>query len=325
MVVFWKRWDPPSSEPTSTKEKGHPPLLRYFNVFNVEQREGLGIPAFCAGPADGLWHNRRVTVTLRKWRAVFAVYFQDGLAYRAAGVIWILTDVVTAVTMPLVWAAASKTGPIAGFTGGDFVMYYLCMLLIGSVITSHLMWDIAMEIKEGQFSINLVRPIGFFQFCFFRNLAWRMIRFSLFLPFFLLLLFAYRGFLVDVHLHLGWVFWASVVLGHIVSFAFVMMMSMIALFVQETQSIFGFYYIPMMFLSGQLFPISLLPDWAESVAKLFPFYYTIGAPTEILVGRLPVAAAPGVLLTQLVWIGVCALLARVLWVKGLPHYTGVGM
>lgn len=256
---------------------------------------------------------------------MFSVYFQDGLAYRAAGVIWIMTDVVTAVTMPLVWAAAGKSGPIAGFTTSDFVLYYLCMLLLGSFITSHIMWDVAMEIKEGQFSINLIRPIGFFQFTFFRNLAWRVIRFSLFAPFFVLLLFAYRGFLGDAHLDFGWAFWTSVVLGHLVSFSFVMMMSMIALFFQETQSIFGLYYIPMMFLSGQLFPVAVLPDWARQVAHLFPFYYTTGAPTEILIGRVAGEAAWGVLGVQVVWVVVCAGLARLFWTKGLPHYTGVGM
>lgn len=263
--------------------------------------------------------------SLRKWRAVFSVYFQDGLAYRAAGVIWIMTDVVTAVTMPLVWAAANSNGTIAGFTSSDFVLYYLCMLLLGSFITSHIMWDVAMEIKEGQFSSQIIRPIGFFQFTFFRNLAWRIIRFSLFAPFFVLLLFAYRGFLGEAELHLGWVFWTSVLLGHLVSFAFVMMMAMIALFFQETQSIFGLYYIPMMFLSGQLFPIAVLPDWARAGAMLFPFYYTTGAPTEILIGRLSGDAALAAVGTQVVWILVCAGMARVFWRRGLPYYTGVGM
>lgn len=263
--------------------------------------------------------------TLRKWRAVFSVYFQDGLAYRAAGVIWIMTDVVTAVTMPLVWAAAGKSGPIGGFTTSDFVLYYLCMLLLGSFITSHIMWDVAMEIKEGQFSTNLVRPIGFFQFTFFRNLAWRVIRFSLFAPFFVLLLVAYRGYLGDATLEFGWTFWSSVILGHLVSFSFVMMMAMIALFFQETQSIFGLYYIPMMFLSGQLFPVAVLPDWARQLAHLFPFYFTTGAPTEILIGRLAGSAALGAIATQVVWIVVCAGLANLFWKRGLPHYTGVGM
>ncbi len=244
-----------------------------------------------------------MVTAVRKWKAVFGIYFQDGLAYRASGLIWILTDLVTAITMPLVWAKASTTtGVIGGFTQSDFILYYLCQLLIGSFITSHIMWEVAMEIKEGQFSTQLLRPISFYQFTFLRNFTWRIIRTCLFAPFFVLLLFLYRGYLGDAQVFLAWPFWASVMLGHLVSFTLVIMMSMIALFTQEVMSIFELYYVPMLFLSGQLFPVSVLPDWASSLAKLLPFYYTTGAPTEILVGRVSGDAALRVLGMQALWI-----------------------
>lgn len=263
--------------------------------------------------------------TLRKWWAVFSIYFQDGIAYRASGLIWVTVDLATAVTMPLVWAQASKAGPIGGFSSGDFILYYLCMLFLGSFVTSHIMWELAMEIKEGQFSTMLLRPMSLYQLNFFRNLSWRFIRPVLFAPFFVLLLFAYRGFLTHATIYLGWEFWASLVLGHLVSFTFVMMMAMLALFTQEVTSIFELYYIPMLFLSGQLFPIAMLPQWAGKLARLFPFYFTTGAPTEILIGRLQGGAAVNALGLQMMWIIVCYFTSRVLWAKGLRHYTGVGM
>ncbi|MEJ5170602.1 MAG: ABC-2 family transporter protein [Fimbriimonadales bacterium] len=262
---------------------------------------------------------------LRKWWAVFAIYFQDGIAYRASGLIWITTDVVTAVTMPLVWASAAKGGYIQGFSAGDFVVYYLSMLLIASFVTSHIMWELATEIREGQFSTFLVRPVGFLEFTFFRNLSWRLLRPVLFLPFFLLLLWAYRGFLGDVRLNLEWEFWASLLLGHLVSYFFVVAMSMLALFVQEASSIFELYYFPMLFLSGQVFPVSLLPDWARELTKFFPFYFTSGAPTEILIGRVQPEAVPGILWSQVGWIALSAVAAKLLWSRGLRYYTGVGM
>lgn len=267
-----------------------------------------------------------MTATLRKWKAVFDIFFQEGLAYRASGLIWVMTDLTTAVTMPLVWATASKAGgTIAGFTSSDFVLYYLCLLLLGSFITSHIMWELATEIKEGNFSVALIRPISFFQYTFIRNFTWRIIRTTIFAPIFVILLFLYRGFLDDAQLYFGWETWASIALGHLVSFTFVMMMAMFALMVQEVYSIFELYYVPMLFLSGQLFPVSLLPDWAKTLALLFPFYYTTGAPTEMLVGRIPESQMLGVLGAQVLWIVIAYLGARFLWAKGLKHYTGVGM
>ena len=135
---------------------------------------------------------------------------------------------------------------------------------------SHIMWELAMEIKEGQFSTMLLRPMSFYQLNFFRNLSWRVIRPILFAPFFVLLLFAYRGFLTHAEIHLGWEFWASVAMGHLVSFTFVMMMAMLALFTQEVSSIFELYYIPMLFLSGQLCHASYLGGQAsQAVSVLF--------------------------------------------------------
>lgn len=266
-------------------------------------------------------------VTIRKWLALFSVYFQEGLAYRAAGVIWIMTDVVTAVTMPLVWAAATQAtgGSIGGFSSSDFVLYYLCMLLIGCFVTSHIMWELAIEIKEGQFSVMLVRPFSFYQTTFLRNLSWRVIRPSLFFPFFLLMLFLYRAYLQDARVYLGWEAWASIILGHLVSFNFVFMMAMLALYTQEAQAIFELYYVPMLFLSGQLFPVAVLPDWARFAAYFFPFYFTTGVPTEIVVGRLSGTSAHVLIAGQLAWIVGTYLLGRVLWKHGLRQYTAVGM
>src|SRR5579885_2120595 len=245
-----------------------------------------------------------MTATLRKWRALFSIYFQDGIAYRASGLIWIMTDVVVAVTMPLVWAKANQAmgGSIGGFTSSDFVLYYLCMLLINCFVTSHIMWDLSVEIKEGDFTTQLVRPIPVYQVTFFRNIAWRIIRPTLFLPFFLLLLWAYRGYLGNAHVYLGWELWVSVLLAHLVSFNFAYMMAMLALFTQEAQAIFELYYVPLLFLSGQLFPIAMLPAWAQHVAYAFPFYFTTGVPTEILVGRLSGTMAHNLMLGQLAWV-----------------------
>ncbi len=256
---------------------------------------------------------------------MFTVFLQDGLAYRAQGIIWILTDVSLAITMPLVWIAAAKGGAIHGFTAGDFVTYYLCVLLLNQFIQSHFMWDVAWEIKEGVFSAQIVRPVNWLEFMLVRNFTWRCIRLGLFLPWFVLFMVLYRNHLGGSELFLGWQFWASIVLGHLVSVMTVLTLALIALFVQEAFSIFEIYYLPMLFLSGQLFPIDLYPDWAQRLADWLPFYYTVGAPTEMLVGRVPEGSMLTVLLAQLGWVVVMVVAHRLMWRFGLKHYTGVGM
>lgn len=262
---------------------------------------------------------------LRQWRALFSIYIQENLAYKAAGVIWILTDGTTAITMPLVWSAAAAGGMIQGFDSQAFVLYYLMMLIVTGFVTSHFMWDMSWEIKEGVLNTYLVRPISFFQFMLVRNLAWRVVRTSLTAPFLVILLLAYGSMIRAPNLYLGWEFWVAVALGHLVSVTFVMALGTIALYVQEARSIFELYYFPMLFLSGQMFPIALLPDWARGFAMIFPFYYTTAVPVEIVIGRISPADAPPLLAIQVAWIAGSYCLFRVLWFFGLRQYSGVGM
>jgi ABC-2 type transport system permease protein len=268
-----------------------------------------------------------MTWTMRKWGALFAIYFQETFAYRASMVIWILTDIVTSVTMPLVWvhSNALQSGTVQGFDQGAIVLYYLCNLLIIMFVTSHLMWDLAVEIKEGQFTAYLMRPFSVFQLSFVRNIAWRILRTCLCTPIFLLIMWCFRSYLTGAHVYLGPWFWIALILGHLVSFFTVYALAMIAMIVQEAQSLFELYYVPMLFLSGQLFPIAMLPAWAKNLSYAFPFYFTSGLPTEVLVGKVTPSQAPTMVLVQLGWIVVALVAGRFTWTLGRKHYTAVGM
>lgn len=261
----------------------------------------------------------------RQFKALVTIYIQDGLAYKASGFIWVMTDVATAATMPLVMAAAAGSGMIQGFNASQFVVYYLVMLLVTSFVQSHFMWEVATEVKEGIFSSQIIRPVSYLKFMAARNLAWRMVRTTLFFPLFLLLLWAYSGQIVDPQVHVTWYALLAVLLGHLVSFLFVMAFAMLALFLQETTSVFELYYVPMLFLSGQLFPVALFPDWVRQLALIFPFYYTTGVPTEMLIGRISEAQAPAFLLVQAGWAVGSWILFQVLFRTGTKRYAGVGM
>lgn len=262
----------------------------------------------------------------RKWRAIFVVWLKDSLAYRANMFIWILSDTIPVIVMPLVFMAAMpEGGNIRGFSAGGFVFYYLTMLLLTNFITSHMMWDMAHEIREGKFTVYLLRPISHFQASFLQNLTWRMLRLIMFIPLGAVYILLYKNHLHSMQPYLGWEAWSAIILGHFVSFLFIYAMAMIALFLEEVHNIFALYYIPMLFLSGQLFPIDLLPSWAIVLSRVFPFYYTTALPTEIIVGRVSAEVAHGLIALQVAWCVGLALSARVLWRWGLKHYTAVGM
>ncbi len=262
---------------------------------------------------------------LRKWFAFFKVYFKDGIAYRVNGIIWILTDAFTVFTMPLVWTSAMGTSTLAGFTKGDIVKYYLAMLMVSGFVLCHFMWELSMEIKDGQFAAQLVRPISVYQVYFMRNLSWRIVRMSLCVPFLLAFMWFYRDLLHGATFNWDWTFWVTMLLGHVLSFTTVMMLGFIALFVEEAMALFELYYFPMLFLSGQVVPVAMLPDWAQSLAKYLPFYYTTNLPVDIGIGRVTGNTIWMGMLVQIFYIGLTYGVSKVLWVKGLKQFSGVGL
>lgn len=69
-VVFWKRWAPGSRETEEVDDGVVPrrqvPLLRYFNVFNAEQCEGLGLPElYRPDPPEDSQRNERADLMIR--------------------------------------------------------------------------------------------------------------------------------------------------------------------------------------------------------------------------------------------------------------------
>ena len=263
---------------------------------------------------------------LRTWGTVFSVYMQDSLTYRGQAVIWMMTDTVPAVVMPLLWLASFQgRETIRGFTPGGMVAYYLAMLCLTHLMVSHTMWDIATEIREGRFSVYLTRPFSYMAYHYAGNLSWRLLRGILFVPTFALCALIFHEYLRWDGYHAGWEFWAAVLGGHVLSYLIGYALGLLALFFTEAHSIYLFYYMPAGFLSGEVVPLALLPGWAESASRALPFRYTLGFPAEIFLNRLSPSEIASVFALLAGWLLAMLLLIRILWRSGLRHYTGAGM
>ena len=262
----------------------------------------------------------------RKWWRIFSVFAQDALAYRAVAVIWILTDAIPALVMPLIWLAAfNGRAEIAGFAPSQITAYYLVLLFITNLVQCHQMWEMAQDIKEGRFSSYLIRPFSYGTMNYLSFLAWRIMRTALFLPIFAVAVYLFRGNLQWQDYYLGWPFFASVALGHLVSFFISYAMGLLALHFVETRSLFNFWYMPLLVFSGQVAPLAMFPPTVQRIAEVLPFRYTVALPTEIFLGRLSPSQMQQGLLWQLAWIGIAYVIGWLLWRTGVKRFTGVGL
>jgi ABC-2 type transport system permease protein len=84
------------------------------------------------------------------------------------------------------------------------------------------------------------------------------------------------------------------------------------------------HYMAVLFFSGQIAPLTVLPRPLQVVANVLPFRWTIGFPVEILLGRLTTAQVLTGFAIQGAWLLAAALLVRVAWRASVKRYSAVG-
>jgi ABC-type uncharacterized transport system permease subunit len=95
--------------------------------------------------------------SLRKFAVLLRVSWSDALAYRAEILIWVLTGVLPLV-MLAVWRTLAGEEGVGGFTGAEFVTYYVGALTIRQLTGVWIIWDMEREIRLGELSPHLLRP-----------------------------------------------------------------------------------------------------------------------------------------------------------------------
>jgi len=266
----------------------------------------------------------KFAVSMRKLIAIFRIYLRECFAYPAASMLWVLADAQTAMILPAVWLATSEPGGlVAGMARPQLITYYIGSMVLSQFITCHLMWDIAWDIREGEFSGHLLRPIHYFKMNIARNFAWRVAKLVLFIPMGIIVFLIYRS-VGMAPFHFSFAFVVSALLAQFLSYAAAFCMALTALWTTEFMSTLRLYYLPEMFLSGRFFPLSALPTWAFVVSKFTHFRYMIWFPTQMLMGQLSSREIREGLLAQALWIIFFLVLGKIIFNRGTRQYSGFG-
>ena len=84
------------------------------------------------------------------------------------------------------------------------------------------------------------------------------------------------------------------------------------------------YVIAALFLTGQMAPLSLMPQWVQSVAGVLPFRWMVAFPVELLLGRLSPEQVIDGFLMQALWLGAGLAVLALTWSRAARRYSAVG-
>jgi ABC-2 type transport system permease protein len=292
----------------------------------ANHQKGAADGALPDGQARGATGVRKIpsglaTLYVQLMKTSFAAMLQ----YRLSLVIWMISQVLDPVIYLIVWATVTKAsgGSVGGYTAPDFAAYFLALMLVNHLTYTWIMYEYDYRIREGSLSSSLLRPVHPIHSDVADNLSSKMVSTPG-----LLLVAIVLGVIFRPAVHI--VPWAlaaaipAVVLAYIVRFLLEWTLALAAFWTTRVNAINQIYFVVVLFLSGQVAPLSLFPPAIQTIASVLPFRWMVSFPVELILGNLTPLQALAGFAVQAAWLAVCLLCVRLAWRAGVRRYSAVG-
>jgi ABC-2 type transport system permease protein len=262
-----------------------------------------------------------VDLYLQQFRTTFAMMVQ----YRAALVIWMIGHILEPLVYLVVWSAVSTAngGSVGEYSPREFAAYFLLLMLVNHVTYTWVMYEFETRIRDGSLSFALLRPVHPIHADIADNICAKLVTLPFMIVFAVIL-----GALFDPHFAPP--LWAIVAFIPALGFAFLVRgllewtLAQAAFWTTRVSAVNQAYFVLMLFLSGQIAPLSLFPSFVQTAADILPFRWMLGFPVELLLGHLSPAEAMTGLGAHIAWTGISIILLRLVWRAGVRSYSAVG-
>lgn len=247
------------------------------------------------------------------------------LQYRATLAIWLIGNILEPLVYLVVWSTVARStgGSVGGYGARDFAAYYIVLMIVNQATFTWVMYEFDYRIREGAFSAVLLHPVHPIHADIADNLSSKAVT----LPF---IAVAAAGLAAIFHpgLTASWrmalAFIPALVLAFLIRFLVDWMVALAAFWTTRVTAINQIHYMAVLFFSGQIAPLTVLPRPLQAVAGVLPFRWTIGFPVEIALGRLSPAQVMTGFAIQAAWLAGAGLLLRFAWRVSVKRYAAVG-
>jgi len=267
---------------------------------------------------------------MKKYWYVLNVGIQNNLTYRFNFLARTIFGFLPLIAVLYIWRTIySGKGPeamIGTYTLAEMISYYLVTTIVDALTAvNEDDWQIAADIKDGNISQFVLKPIDYLVyrlFLFFSGRATYLAVAAAPLAIFVLCLRQY--FVLPPNLTTFGFFLVSTMLTALLQFFISYTMAMLAFWVLEVSTfifiLFAFEYIA----SGHMFPLDILPANVVRVLQFTPFPYQMYFPVSLYLGKISQQDMLLGLLVQASWVAAAYGLARFMWLRGLKRYSAVG-
>ena len=247
------------------------------------------------------------------------------LEYRGSFAIYMFSIAASSVISLLVWLAVLDQGVPLAMDRQHLVTYYILLSVVSMLTSSWLCEYLAQNIRLGLLSPTLLRPSPDIANGIANNLAEKIVKLVFLLP---MVGFVAIFFRHDLLLPTEPIVWALFVvclpLAAATTFLLDYLIGSLAFWVEDVTGLSRVRALVAAFLSGQLVPLTLFPEWLTPLLRVQPFRYTLSFPLEVLTGHL---SGDDLTLGFGFQAGYCVILwaaYRICWQYGLRAYSASG-
>ena len=267
---------------------------------------------------------------MKKYWHVIGIGTQNNLTYRFNFLARIVFGLIPLIAVLYVWrtiyAGKGPNSLVGSYSLAEMISYYLLTTLVDALTAvNEDDWQIATDIKDGNISQFLLKPVDYlmFRLCLFLSGRLTYVAVAA-IPLTIFTLSLRHYFVLPPDWATFGFFLASTLLTALLQFFMSYTMAMLAFWVLEVSTfifiLFAFEYIA----SGHLFPLDILPTGLQQVLALTPFPYQLYFPVSIYLGKISGAELVRGLCIQVLWVAAAYGLARFAWQRGIRKYSAVG-
>lgn len=267
---------------------------------------------------------------MKKYWHVIGIGVQNNLTYRFNFLARTLFGFIPLAAILLLWrtiyAGKVTDETVGGFTLAQMTSYYLLVTIVDALTAvNEDDWQIAADIKDGNISQFLLKPMDYLWFRFSLFLAGRATYLTVaFIPIAIVVLYLHEYIVLPGDGPSLLAFLLSLVMTGLLQFFLSYTMAMLAFWVMEVSTFIFILYAFEYIASGHMFPLDILPPLIQKALYLTPFPHLLYTPVGIYLGKVQGSQVLTALGTQAAWVAAAYFFARFAWTRGIKKYSAAG-
>lgn len=254
---------------------------------------------------------------------VFLLTFQHVLEERTRSFVWFVISIINPLIMLLFWRGANiSQGAFSAISS-----YYFLLMIGGSLLMSHSEENVGLlDIQEGRLGSYLLKPFTYFISKWLEELPYRLLQgtFGITTVLLFILVFHIKLSILSLNILNILLCLLIIIAGICLAQVYKMCLAFICFWTTDVYGIFQLPEILIFILSGYILPISFYPHSIAIIAYILPFTYIIYFPVASVAGFFSTMQLLLILSGQIAWLGIFAIVYKVLWRNGVKAFTGVG-